>query len=550
MLWPLKIVNLLTCLPVCRLKKDFFLCILSAIFLILSFPNFNLWIFAWFGFVPLFFAIQNKSKTKAFLISYIAGVIFWASVIYWLVHVTLPGTILLILYLALYFGFFGLFYTLYAIRYPLISIPSLWVLLEYIRSHLFTGFPWALLGYSQYLNLPVIQIADITGAAGISFLVMMVNVLIYSVISRKSSVVSSKQRCLLPVLLLFITLVYGYFKIYYLPLITYHLPLKISVIQGNIPQELKWDISSRSYILDRYIQLTEKAVALKPDLIIWPEASTPGLLGENNWGFEEVFDLSKKAKIPLLIGSVVKDGANYFNSALLVDTEGKVSQRYNKLHLVPFGEYIPFKKTFPFLETVVPIGDITAGKEYTVFSGPVSRLAGEPVSRLAGERVDRLAGERVNGLTDKWVNRQTGKLANRQTKFSVLICFEDLFPELSRRFVKRGAQFLVNITNDAWYKKTSASRQHLQASVFRAVENRLYLARCANTGISGFIEPTGKIISRVKDESGRDTFISGVDTREIGISKKSLSFYTKYGDIFIAICFLFIAISMFFRRAG
>jgi apolipoprotein N-acyltransferase len=266
---------------------------------------------------------------------------------------------------------------------------------------------------------------------------------------------------------------------------------------------LKWDTNAKAYILDRYSELTEKATSLHPDLIVWPEASSPGIWGEDDSVFQEIFALSKKTKIPLLIGTVARDNDEYFNSALLIRPSGEIAGRYDKLHLVPFGEYIPLKKILPFLETVVPIGDITAGREYTVFKIPSAKF-------------------------------------QIPTKFSVLICFEDLFPELSREFVKRGANFLINITNDAWYKKTSAAYQHLQASVFRAVENRVFLVRSANTGVSAFIGPDGEIISKVSDKSGRDIFISGIDTQELAVLNKPFTIYTPYGDFFPAACFLFV----------
>ncbi|MBM3244697.1 MAG: apolipoprotein N-acyltransferase, partial [Candidatus Omnitrophica bacterium] len=151
--------------------------------MILSFPQANFWILAWVGFVPLFFALENKSGGTAFLLSFLTGVVFWSGIIYWLVHVTLLGTIVLVLYLALYFGIFGFVICRYraakSFNLRIIFISSLWVLLEYARGDLFTGFPWALLGYSQYLNLPAIQIADITGAWGVSFIVMSVNAAVY-----------------------------------------------------------------------------------------------------------------------------------------------------------------------------------------------------------------------------------------------------------------------------------------------------------------------------------------------------------------------------------
>jgi apolipoprotein N-acyltransferase len=509
MLRQMKSVSPLIRLSVCRLKfKECLLCILSAVLLALSFSSFNLWIFAWFGFVPLFFAIENKSKGRAFLLAYLTGILFWCGTIYWLVHVTLLGTILLVLYLALYFGIFGIVlsspYILHAARY-LLFIPSIWVLLEYIRSHLFSGFGWALLGYSQYQNLPVIQIADITGVWGVSFLVMMANVAIYKIISGQWRVASQEQKYLPSLLLIFFVLSYGYYKLHWLLVTDQRSQIKVSVIQPNIPQELKWEPAARIYILEQFADLTKKAAKDKPDLIVWPEAANPEVIGEENQAFFEILNLAKEIKIPLLIGSVVTDGKNYFNSALLINNSGKITMRYDKLHLVPFGEYIPLKNFLPFLETVVPIGDMTPGKVYTIFKLPIT--------------------------------------------FSTLICFEDVFPELSRAFVKRGANFLVNITNDAWYKRTSASSQHLQASVFRAIENRVYLARAANTGISGFVAPSGKVISRIKNGKHQDIFIAGFKTESIAIPKsKNLSFYTRYGDIFIFLLLFFVIYSIFRLR--
>jgi apolipoprotein N-acyltransferase len=492
------------------MKKDIFLSLLSSLLLTLSFPNYNLWILAWFGFVPLFFILENKSKAKAFLFFYFTGVIFWSGIIYWLIHVTLPGTIVLILYLAIYFGIFGLIVSSIIHRpssiVPSLFVPSVWVLLEYLRGHLMTGFPWALLGHSQYLNLPVIQIADITGAWGVSFLVMLVNTTIYAWVTKSPShQVTRIKKTVLTLLCIVITLGYGYYKLYPSPRhpappagrhVTTS-PVKVSVIQGNILQELKWNPGAKDYIINKYLGFSAQAVKDKPDLVIWPEAALPVILEEEPIFFERVKDFARGNKTSLLLGAVTKRDNLYYNSALLVSGRGEPAGRYDKLHLVPFGEYIPLKRILPFLETIVPIGDISAGREYTVFS----------------------QGTRY---------------------FSVLICFEDLFPELASGFVKSGAQFLVNITNDAWYKKTSAAHQHLQASVFRAVENRVPLVRAANTGVSGFILPSGKIISLVQDKNGREIFIDGYKAEKIALQKRPLSFYARYGDIFVALCFLFV----------
>ena len=397
-------------------------CILSAFLSALPYINGNLWIFAWFGFVPLFFALKNQSKAKAFLLSYLTGVVFWLLTVYWLVHVTLLGTIVLILYLALYFGIFGLIIKTCEPRttnHAPLFIASIWVILEYLRSHLLTGFPWALLAYSQYKNLPIIQIADITGVWGVSFVVMTVNEAIYVIARREKPDAClpagrkqfKKWDCFsslaMTIILLLIVLIYGYYKLYRQPIADSRQQVRISVIQGNIPQELKWDPYARGFILNKYEQLTKKAASENPDLIIWPEASSPGLLGEDNSVFQEIFSFARNIKTPLLIGTVSREGKEYFNSAILVNPSGEIAACYSKLHLVPFGEYIPLKKYLPFLETVVPIGDITAGKEYTIFKSSVVPCL------------------------------PAGRSRQSSANFAVLICFEDLFPELSREFVRR-----------------------------------------------------------------------------------------------------------------
>lgn len=496
------------------LLTNLFLSLLSGIILALPFCDGRLWIFAWFGFVPLFYAIQNKTPVKAFLLAYVTGIIFWSIAVYWLIHVTLLGQILLILYLALYFGFFGLFFS--AIRYPLspssggagairyrlsppLFVPSLWVFLEYLRAHLLSGFGWAILGYSQYLNLPVIQVADIFGVWGVSFLVMMINVMLYSVTGNRLQVTSQKYNFFVLIFCILFTVGYGYYNLYLRPATRSLKAIKISLIQGNIPQELKWAAQSQTLILDRYAQLSEKAALEKPDLIIWPEAASPGFLGnpEDKWIFQNIFTLTKKTGIPLLFGSVVSENGKYFNSALLVDGKGAVLERYDKLHLVPFGEYIPLKNTFKFLETIVPIGDFTAGKEYSIFS-------------LSA------------------INHQLS------AKFAVLICFEDTIPELSRNFVNKGADFLVNITNDGWFGQTPMPYQHLSASVFRAIENRIPLVRCANTGVSCFIDSCGRLTAKLT-ENGKDIFVPGIKSAAISPGE-SRSLYRGIGDVFMLGC--------------
>lgn len=490
------------------------LSIIAAVLLSLSFSSFNPGILSWFGFIPLLIALENKSLGKSFLMAFFCGVIFWAVTVYWLIHVTLLGQIILILYLAIYFGVFGIAVYLsrfYSCLNRLFFITSSWVLLEYLRSYLFTGFPWSLMAFSQYKNLPLIQIADFSGAWGVSFLVVLVNVGLYLFWRNKSR----KNILAVCVALLFMSLIYGFYKLNNNSKISANPKiLKVSIVQGNILQHLKWDRQATDFILNNYKEVTIWAARENPDLVIWPEASVPGIFGQDEKEFVQVFNLAKEQKINLLVGAVSQVNDNYFNSALLINKVGQLLDTYNKLHLVPFGEFIPFKKTFPFLETIAPIGDITAGKKYTIF-------------KLQA---------------DTFASPKTGLSANPDKSdgvgFGVLICFEDLFPQISRQFIKNGAKFLVNITNDAWYKEGSAPYQHFAASVFRAVENHVYLARAANTGISGIIDPYGRIVAKVSDGKGKDIFVKGYSSQKIYLVPAKPTFYNHFGDLFIIFCLL------------
>jgi apolipoprotein N-acyltransferase len=490
-------------------KRDILLSLLSGILLILSFPNFDLEFLAWFALVPLFYSIGGKGLFHGFKLGFLTGLISFLGILYWIivavhtygnVPLILSGLILLLLvvYLSLFIGAFTFFTRLIRIRSGLQTIlfaPLLWVALEYLRSFLLTGFPWAILGYSQYLNLPFIQMADITGAYGLSFVIVLVNVTLFSVLDHASKRMFPFREVVITVIILLGFLIYGYLKIGMVDRqVAQDPPLRVGLVQGNIDQSIKWDDSFQKETLKIYERLSFKVAEGKPNLIIWPETATPFFFQDAQEYQPFVLDIPKKTNAFLLFGTpsykVQKGKVNHYNSAYLVSPIGDLVGKYDKIHLVPFGEYIPMQDLLFFIGSLGEgIGDFKSGKGIYNFSLP-------------------------------------------QGKFGVLICFEIIFPDLCRRFVKEGANLLVTITNDAWFGRTSAPYQHFSIAAFRAVENRVFVARAANTGITGFIDPKGRIVKQ-----GR-IFTEEAMNGTIRLSNYK-TFYTLYGDVFAWACSAF-----------
>lgn len=497
------------------------LAILSGVLGFLAFPPFEYAILGWVCLVPLLIAVRSCTVKEAFLYSYIAGVVFFSGLLYWLTNVSVPGTIATVVYIAVYYALFGAAANIVLRRsMDLMALPFVWVILEYVRGHLFTGFPWGLLGYTQYNTTAVIQIADVTGAYGVSFLVAALNAALFAVVTRSGRKIHYLMTALVFIL---ISVMYGTNRLN--DQMIWGTP-RLSVVQGNIPQDEKWDPAAAENILKVYSELTSQAAKDKPDMIIWPESSYPYLVGEGGDPAEEVRFMAAEANIPMLIGAVGSDGEQYYNDALLFGDRGELVGKYTKLHLVPFGEYIPFERFMPSFRDMIdkPIGNFTRGKK------PV-------LLKLRSRRA--YAG--------------AGGVLNREIlfyKFGVMICFEDVFPYIARELVADGADFLVNLTNDAWFGDTAAPAQHMQASVFRAVENRVPVIRAANTGISCFIAASGKILSRV-EVNGKDIFVRGIDTQDVKVFR-GRSYYVRRGDVFIAfaaaILGIFMLVQIFFRK--
>ena len=504
--------------------RNLLLSILSGILLILIFPGFNFEMLAWVSLVPLFIATRKTSPLTSLKLGFIAGFVFYLGVIYWVViamtkyggipiAIGIAVLILLSGYLAIYVSIFTYLLSLtpYSLKY--ILAPFLWVTLELIRSHFLTGFPWASLGYSQFKTLPIIQAADITGVYGISFIIVMVNAAIASFIESitplhpplskggSGGVRQFATKYMIVTTLFIISFsIYGYWRmnLFNSQLTTHNSQLKVALIQGNIEQNMKWDESYQSDVFDAHVNLTMQASREKPDLIVWPESATPFYFQADRNFRPKMIELAKNSGSFILFGTPgyeIKDnGIVSYNRAYLLSREGDVVGKYDKIHLVPFGEYVPLRKILFFIDKMVEgVGEYQSGEEYTIFE------IRNPKSEI-------------------------------QNFFGTLICFEVIFPDLVRRFVKNGAEFLVNITNDGWYGKTAASSQHIAMVAFRAVENRVPVVRAANTGISGIIEPTGKIAKET------DIFVTTYVTGEINTGLLQKTFYTQYGDVFAYIC--------------
>ena len=469
------------------------LTVASAFLLIIAFPQIEWWPLAWVALVPFLIAIEGKSYKVFFVVSYLLGFLFFSGTLGWFVYVTYPGAFVLIAYLSLYVAVFGLairFFKNSSIFLRVLVLPCCWVVLEYIRSHALSGFGWALLGSSQCKNTLLIQIADVTGVYGVSFLVVMVNVLIAGTINNTSKASIIRAQVLV-FALLFASFVYGFFSIWKAPSWPKTL---VAVVQPNIPQEVKWEQSLQPSIVGQTAEITMGLKDVHPDLIVWPETSLPGIITEVPYLLGAIKLTAVKVHAPLLMGAITDEQGNYFNSAYLINENGKMAGRYDKIHLVPFGEFLPLRPILGWINRFVPLEDFTAGTNYTI------------LRTAAGHR------------------------------FGVLICFEDTVSYLRRQFTKAGAQFFVNMTNDAWFKDTKAPFIHLQAAIFGCIENKRSLIRAANTGFSGMIDPFGRILASVSDEKHKNTFVPGRAVAEIPLVS-TITFYTKYGDVFTLGCF-------------
>lgn len=489
------------------MKSPISLSFLSGVLLALAFPYPGWGWLAWIALAPLLYAIRSAEEgVQALGYGAIAGAVFFAVSLHWLTHVTALGWILLVLIEIPYFMIFAwLVYCGKKARWPkalnVIWIASAWTVMEYIRSEMpVFGLGWNLLAYSQSAELVMIQSANLIGAYGLGFLIVIVNVCFSELLWPAKKRGRGTIAMFLAVILIILSGILFYGELNLKERRAPEEYLRVSALQGNIPQSLKWAPIAKEKIIEVYSKLTELASFDQVDLIVWPEAAFPGYLNRDVQGVA-VSNLARSFGTPLLIGSLYWDGKKEaFNSAFFIDKTGAVTQRYDKLRLVPFGEYIPWKTFFfwltPFADAL-GISDFVPGKKAVIF---------------------------------EW--------AREEWPFGVLICFEDVIPSLARDLAGRGAKFICVLTNDAWFGKTSAAHQHFQASIFRAVENGVPVVRAANTGISGMISYLGEVLQTLKGENGKEIFVTGQVTYDLPLLTKD-TFYRKGGWLFPYFVFVF-----------
>ncbi len=475
---------------------------LSGALLVLSFPLWGHPGAAWVALAPLLVVLHSTRSTRlAFGLGLTTGVVHFAGTLPWLTQVmtefgglTLPVGVLLngllVAYLALFPAAFAVIVVLLCTRFggwALLSAAPVWVTTELGRLWLFGGFPWELLGYSQTSVLSVAQLASLFGVHGVTLLVVFINsALALALVGPREH----RARVLAVATgVAGVVVLFGAWRLTDNRLVRDGTPLRVGLVQGNIEQADKWDPAMRTTILNRYLDLSRQSAAAGARLIVWPESATPFSFEDVAAG-EAVRQLARDTGTYLLFGSTQRrrdPAPQLFNAAFALRPDGETAAVYRKMHLVPFGEYVPFRSLLffasPLVETIM---DFSPGAS--------------PVTLKVGSH-----------------------------RISTAICYEIIYPGLTRSFVRRGSQLLTTITNDAWYGRSAAPYQHFQQATMRAIEQGRYLVRAANTGISGVVDPYGRVLTRSA------LFETAVITEEVRLLS-GFTFYGRIGDLVAYLC--------------
>ena len=462
----------------------------AAFVMALAFPRTDWSLTPWFALAPLLAIATIRAPREAFFWGWASGTVFFLVLLRWLqftfqVYSEIPWPLVYgpVFLLAAYCGFWTgavawLVSWLTARRstaMALVMAPFFWIAAEWLRGHLFGGFPWGTIGYSQYSQLRVIQIAELAGVHGVSFVLLAVNAALAGcLVLRWRGAVAGLGGV---AVLVAATLGFGSVRLAQ-PMGTSF--GRVTIIQPSIEQPLKWEPRHTLETLGIYFALLRRVGEQHPQLIVWPETAAPTILRRDPALIERVRAASAELGAPMLVGSIDEIDGRFRNTAFLITDQGIVG-RYDKIQLVPFGEFLPLSGVLGFVRGWAQfIAELEAGSRAVVFKAP-------PAS------------------------------------FGVVICYEGIFPDLFRRFVRDGALLMVNMTNDAWFGRTSGPAQHLAMYPFRAVEHRVTIVRAANTGVSAFIAPTGMIVRRLQ------LFERGVMTESMPLRTRR-TLFTRIGD--------------------
>jgi apolipoprotein N-acyltransferase len=492
--------------------RNIIFCCITGVMTVVAFPKFNYFFLIWIAFIPLLFVLTKNTLKKSFFYGFIAGFIFNTVGLYWLVPMlefntssyvqTIISSCCLWAYLSLYWGAWALAFSfvyintikiknrVFANIIAIIFGSCLWVLLEYIRTYSLTGFPWMLLGYSQFKFIEIIQLSEFCGVYGVSFLILFCNLCFYFWIKE-----NRKKYLYLSLFFILVVLVFGAIRAEKFNFFGEE-EFSVSIVQPNIDQNHKWDDTYKEYILDILNNFAVKISKNKTDLVIWPETVLPGYIPIEKYIYDNAKDMVNIAGGFNIVGSNFFENNLTYNATFAFEDNRDYIFVHKKNHLVLFGEFIPYKSFLSkFFGVLNQMGDFVRGNDTQVFNN--------------------------------------GKIYLGST-----ICSENFFPDISRYFVLFGAKVLVNQANDAWFFDTAALDQHFIMNVFRAVENRKSVLISANSGISGIIDASGFIVSQTMSSEKvllRGTFLQN-DFR---------TFYTKHGDIFVYVC-VYISLFIFF----
>ena len=473
------------------LLGDALIAITAGLALGFAFPRFDWDALAWVALAPLLVTALTHRPRVAFGWGWLTGLVFFAFLLRWLnftfsVYSSIPFPLTLVPLLALA-GYCALYFGLVAAAvswvggrrspaWALAAAPFLWVAAEWLRGHIMEGFPWGSLGYSQYLRLTVIQVAELGGIHAVSFVVLAANAAV-------AAAVLLPWRRAAGALLIAGVIVGGCLAFGAARLAEPPLPAeaRIAVMQPSIEQPLKWDENHTATVVAIYLALARRAGNEHPDLLVWPETASPTILARDERLLKTLTELAGTLRMRLLVGSVDGDDTRGYRNTAFLLTEKGIAGRYDKIHLVPFGEYVPLSGVFGFVKGWAEfISELEPGSSPVVFPGPPA-------------------------------------------PFGVVICYEGIFPDLYRKFVKGGARLMINMTNDAWFGRTSGPAQHLAMYPLRAVEHRTAVVRAANTGVSAFIAPSGRIVRWMR------LFERGTMSETLPL-RNGETLYTRVGD--------------------